>query len=380
MNRRLIGIVLWFVVVCAAAQIPTGYYNAASGLSGAPLKTALYNIIKGHTTISYNGLWTAFQDTDKKPDGKVWDMYSNCSFTFVTNQCGNYSVECDCYNREHSFPQSWFGSASPMVSDLFQVFPTDGKVNGMRSNYPYGTVGVASWTSQNGTKLGTSSTAGYTGLVFEPVDEYKGDFARSYFYMATRYENVIGSWQSNTGAGAVLNGTSYPVYNQWFLDLLLAWNAADPVSQKEIDRNNVIYTLYQHNRNPYIDHPEYVGAVWGGSVPVLSTEPSAYPAQFAAHNIHLQWTDATGVIVPVGYLVRSSTTGFASIVNPVDGTTYPDTSTDLNVAYGVQNIWFRNLTANTTYYFKMFGYTGSSTDINYKIDGSVQQLQQKTGQ
>ena len=131
----------------AKAQIPAGYYNNANGLTGAPLKTALYNIIKGHISISYNALWTAFQTTDDKLDGNVWDMYSNCSFTFGSDQCGNYSIECDCYNREHSFPQSWFGSNSPMVSDLFHIYPTDGKVNGMRGNYPFGNVGTASYTS-----------------------------------------------------------------------------------------------------------------------------------------------------------------------------------------------------------------------------------------
>jgi len=375
----LLLLVLTFVRE-VSGQPPAGYYNAATGLSGAALKTALFNIIKGHTVLSYDDLWTAFRYTDDRPNGKVWDMYSNCSFTFVTDQCGNYSNECDCYNREHSWPKSWFGGdVSPMYTDLFHLVPTDGKVNGERSNYPFGTVASPSYTSGNGSKVGPCSYPGYTGDVFEPVDEYKGDFARNYFYMATRYENVISSWHSNDpNAEAVLQPNSFPVFETWFLNMLGAWNVADPVSQKEIDRNNEIYTNYQHNRNPYIDHPEYVYLVWGVGTPPLSPEPTYFPADFSAHNIHLQWTDATGVDLPVGYLVRMSSIGYSSIPDPVDGIPVVDGTTDKNVPYGIQQAWFNNLNPNTTYYFKLFGYTGSGNAINYKTDGSVPQLQQAT--
>ncbi|MDO9255389.1 MAG: endonuclease [Bacteroidales bacterium] len=274
MKKTLLTILLVALLVITKAQIPAGYYTNAIGKTGAPLKTALYDIIKNHTSISYTALWTAYTTSDKKTDGKVWDMYSNCAFTFVTNQCGNYSVECDCYNREHSFPQSWFNEASPMVSDMFHVYPTDGKVNGYRSNYPFGVVTKPTYTSSNGSKLGPCTFPGYTSTVFEPIDEYKGDFARTYFYMATRYENLIASWQSNGNANEILNGTSFPCFDAWFLNLLFTWNASDPVSQKEIDRNNVVYNSYQHNRNPYIDHPEYANLVWGMSTSI--TEAPAY--------------------------------------------------------------------------------------------------------
>ena len=150
-------------------QIPPGYYNNAEGLTGTNLQTALHNIIKNHNDISYSALWTAFENTDKKPNGNVWDMYSDVpggnppyQFTFFSDQCGNYGQEGDCYNREHSFPRSWFGGeVAPMNTELFQVYPTDGYVNGKRGNYPYGEVGNASWTSQNGSKLGSCSTPGY---------------------------------------------------------------------------------------------------------------------------------------------------------------------------------------------------------------------------
>ncbi|MDR1737833.1 MAG: endonuclease [Candidatus Symbiothrix sp.] len=269
LNKALLtGNALFFLLFSASAQIPAGYYNSAFGKKQAALKTAMYNVIKDHDELTYKDLWTAFQTTDVRNDGKVWDMYSNCTFTFVSEQCGNYNAVCDCYNREHSFPKSWFNDAYPMYTDLFHLYPTDGKVNGYRSNYPFGMVANNTQSELNGTgtKLGQNTIAGYTGIVFEPADEYKGDFARSYFYMVTRYENVVASWYGNAEAKPTINGTAYPAFQSWAITMLLQWNAADPVSQKEIDRNNEIYTNYQHNRNPYIDFPQLAEYVWGDSI------------------------------------------------------------------------------------------------------------------
>jgi endonuclease I len=260
---------LLFVPTTVPAQIPDGYYSPVDGKQERAVKTALFHIISDHTELTYKDLWTAFTDTDAKPNGKVWDMYSDnpngapaYEFTFITDQCGNYQKESDCYNREHSFPKSWFDDAFPMYTDLFHLYPTDGYVNGKRSNYPFGEVNAPSWTSSNGSKLGNNATAGYSKTVFEPVDAYKGDFARTYFYMVTCYEDKVANWKS-TEAQESLAGNSYPAFKQWAIDVLLKWHRNDPVSQKEIDRNNVIYTLYQHNRNPYIDHPELVEYIWG---------------------------------------------------------------------------------------------------------------------
>jgi endonuclease I len=213
----------------------------------------------------------------------IWDMYSDnpagpepYTYTFGTNQCGNYGQEGDCYNREHSFPQSWFNSASPMKSDLHHLFPTDGKVNGMRDNNPYGEVSAPTWTSQNGGKLGPNTYPGFSGTVFEPRNEYKGDFARGQLYMVTRYESQVAGWQGNGNANDVLNGTAYPAFDDWYIKLMYKWHQQDPVSQKEIDRNNAVYAL-QGNRNPFIDHPEYVFDVWNctGVIPVTLLDFSA---------------------------------------------------------------------------------------------------------
>ncbi|MCU4162432.1 endonuclease [Carboxylicivirga caseinilyticus] len=268
MKLNILASFLLFFNVVIFAQIPTGYYNNADGKSGYELKTALYNIIKGHTQQSYTSLWTHFKTTDKKSNGTVWDMYSDVPggtpayvYIFVEDQCGNYSGEGSCYNREHSWPKSWFDDGYPMYTDLFHLYPTDGYTNGKRGNYPFGEVDSPTWTSTNGSKLGNNSTDGYSSLVFEPIDEYKGDFARSYFYMATRYENVISSWVNNTGASQILDGSNEKVFKDWQLQLLFKWHNNDPVSDKEINRNNDVYGI-QNNRNPFIDHPEYVALIW----------------------------------------------------------------------------------------------------------------------
>jgi endonuclease I len=185
-------------------------------------------------------------------------------FTFMTDKCGSYSQEGDCYNREHSFPQSWFNKASPMKSDLFHVYPTDGYVNGKRSSYPYGEVSNPVWTSQNGSKLGPCSASGYSGTVFEPIDAYKGDFARTYFYMAVRYYHEDAGWQNN----AAVNGSQM---KPWFLNMLYQWHLQDTVSQKEIDRNNAVYNI-QHNRNPFIDRPDWVDSLWFPSSSLQNTK------------------------------------------------------------------------------------------------------------
>jgi len=260
----LLPVLLLFTV---SGQIPTNYYTDAEGKTGVALKTAMFNIIKNHNSISYGGLWTAFESTDKKTNSKVWDMYSDMpgnppyEYTFSSDQCGNYSKEGDCYNREHSIPKSWFNDAMPMHTDLFHLYPTDGYVNGKRGNYPFGETSSVSWTSKNGSKLGNSNFTGYTSTVFEPIDEYKGDFARTYFYMATRYLNTNLA-QTEHGQAVFSYNNSTCELTSYAINLFLKWHRADPVSSKEINRNNAVYDI-QNNRNPFIDHPELVEHLWG---------------------------------------------------------------------------------------------------------------------
>ncbi|SHJ14732.1 endonuclease [Flavobacterium terrae] len=363
MKTKLLWVVLLSSWLCDA-QAPSGYYNSATG-TGYTLKTQLYNIIKGHTDRGYAGLWTTYQTSDRdnqnENDNTIFDLYSEnpngidpYNYFYSTDQCGTYAKEGDCYNREHMVPQSVFNSSSPMVSDAHFIPPTDGKVNGMRSDYPHGNVASTSWTSLNGSKLGTSAVSGYTGTVFEPNPAFKGDIARMYFYFATRYENVIASYTY-----PMFNKTSNQVFTTAFRDMLLAWHAADPVSAREIARNNAIYAR-QGNRNPFIDNPNYVNMIWGGGT--SDTTPPSVPSNLIASSITatsftLSWTASTDNVGVTGYNVYQN----GSLKTTVTGT-----STTVS-----------GLTSSTTYSFTVKAkdaagnISGSSTTLNVTTSSSA---------
>ena len=279
------------------------YYKNASGKKGAALKTALYGIISNHTTLGYSSLNNYYSQTDARSDGKLWDMYSNVT-NYSFSSTGGNSTEGAGWNKEHSIPQSWFGEASPMKSDIFHVVPTDAYINNMRSNYPYGETNNPTKTSKNGfSKLGPCSVSGYSGTCFEPNDEYKGDFARIYFYMVTCYENK--SFTSSNGSYCFTSGT-YPCFKDWFKEMLLRWAEEDPVSQKEIDRNNAAAKI-QGNRNPFVDYPKLEQYIWGscqekifyydeydGPEPVVLPDvPTAIAAtEITKNGFRANWIDA----------------------------------------------------------------------------------------
>lgn len=315
--KKMLSVAFSLATFVALGQAPAGYYNAATGTSYT-LKTQLYNIVKGHTDRGYSGLWTTYSTSDRdnqyENDNTIIDIYSEnptgadpYTFTYSTKQCGTYSVEGDCYNREHIIPQSVFNEASPMVSDAHFIPPTDGKVNGIRSNFPHGKVATASYTSRNGGKLGTSAVAGYTGTVYEPIDAFKGDVARMYFYFATRYENTVAGYPY-----AMFNRTSNQVFTTAFLTTLLQWHANDPVSSREIARNNAIYAR-QGNRNPFIDNPSYVNTIWGGTPTTADTTPPSVPASLISSSktttsVSLSWNVSTDNVGVTGYEVYRGTT------------------------------------------------------------------------
>lgn len=260
-RRHILSLLIVVFSSVLFAQEQDGYYSSAEGKNKAELKTALYNIIGSHTALEYYSSSTSFRSTDWHPPvtgypkGYFWDMYSNNKRTSWTGM-----------NREHSMPKSWFGISSgeensaPIGSDLHNLYPSDASANSAKSNYALGEVGIATFT--NGVvKVGSNTYAGFTGTVFEPADEYKGDFARTYMYMVTCYEDYASVWQ-NTGTSSMLYNNTYPTFKPYAVSLLLKWNTDDPVSDKEIIRNNAVYTL-QHNRNPFIDHPELADFIWG---------------------------------------------------------------------------------------------------------------------
>jgi endonuclease I/chitodextrinase len=323
MKRILFSFLLSFAFITAFAQIPVGYYDGTAGLTGAALKSKLKQIItNGHQDHGYNGLWTGYQTTDRdtfyENDNSVLDIYSEnptgtdpYNYTIGTNQCGNYNSEGDCYNREHIVPQSLFNEALPMKSDINFIRATDGKVNGMRSNYPFGKVGSASYTSLNGSKLGNSASPGYSGIVFEPIDAFKGDVARMIFYFVTRYETQLSGFSS----GDMLGGSAFPGLQTWELNQLLAWNTLDPVSPIEITRNNASYN-YQANRNPFIDNPAFVDQIWG--TPVVDTQAPTAATNLTANNptsnsISLSWTAGTDNIGVAGYDIYVNGVFYATV-------------------------------------------------------------------
>ena len=269
-----------FTAICGSifsllADMPRDYYpNSLEGKNGAELKTELHNLLKNHTRLPYGSrdynqiacTWTVFKKSDVRPNGKVWDMYSNNSYNFSNGAGATKGM-----NIEHSVPKSWWGdaydeTATPLTRfkydgsyDLHHLTPSDAAANTAKINYPLGE--VDSPLFDNGvTKVGTGQANGRATNLFEPADEYKGDFARMYLYFVTCYQDY--SWKSS--ALSMFAQNSYPTLNAYGQSLLLKWHRQDPVSQKEIDRNNAVYS-FQGNRNPFIDYPNMVEYIWGDS-------------------------------------------------------------------------------------------------------------------
>lgn len=238
----------------AERSIPKNYYNRLDGKTSAALKTAVCEVIYPHTKFSYSSLWDYFKYTDVSSDGVTWDeMYSNQTF-YVRN--GNSGM-----NKEHSFPKSWWGgSNNNAYTDINHLYPSEMKANSAKSNWPLGEVDrTKKVTFDNGcSTTGTplSGQGGGAATVFEPDDRYKGDLARAYFYMVTCYQDL--RWEKTY----MVNTETYPTLNAWSRELLLKWHRQDPVSQKEIDRNEAVYK-HQGNRNPFIDFPELAEYIWG---------------------------------------------------------------------------------------------------------------------
>ena len=249
------------------AEIPAGYYRSLNGLKDANLKTAVHNLVRNFTLISsYQALPQYFRYTDTYPESnRWWDMYSNIPF---------YAPSFSGLNREHSFPKSWWGGLTTVSAyvDLNHLYPSEMRANTAKSNYPLGEVSDSqSPQFDNGCcKVGypVSGQGGGAQYVFEPADEYKGDFARTYFYMATCYQDL--HWSRLY----MVSQNTYPTLNRWSVDLLLKWHRSDPVSEKETLRNEQVYR-FQNNRNPFIDYPSLAEYIWGNRMGEAFNESSA---------------------------------------------------------------------------------------------------------
>ncbi len=290
------------------------YYKNADGKSGAALKTALFNIIKitDKDVTSYKGLGEKYKLTDKRADGKLRDWYSNITNYDWTDTNGN-SSEGAGWNKEHTVPQSWFSEAAPMKSDIIHVVPTDCWVNGMRSSYPFGEVAnIKKYSANHYCVQGSCKTAGYSGDVFEPNDEIKGDLARIYFYMATCYEDKCTSWTKGSG-GSVFNSENQGLAN-WVVDMMMAWSKLDPVDDVEIARNNAVPNA-QKNRNPFVDYPGLEDYIWGDKKDV--------PFSYDNYNSGEQ-----------NYVARP-------VITPDAGTDYENVEVAITFATEVASIYYR---------------------------------------
>lgn len=239
------------------AEYPAGYYDNLEGKKRTDLRNAAKAIVKDHKRISYgSSTWDAFKKTDVHfVNGRQawWDMYSD---EIVFTADGHQGL-----NIEHSMPNSWWGKDEngDAYCDIVNLNPSDQTANSKKSNYPLGEVGQAIWTNGVST-VGrpVSGQGGGAAYVFEPADEYKGDFARQYLYMVTVYDDI--DWQSRYNW--MYDLTSMTFLKPWAATLLLKWCEQDPVDAKETRRNDNVYKV-QGNRNPFVDLPELAQYIWG---------------------------------------------------------------------------------------------------------------------
>lgn len=324
-----------------AAQAPAGYYDGTTGLTGYALKSKLHDIISAkNINWNYGDLTNYYNQTDLDryydygPSNTtiLLDIYSEIptgpdAYEYTTaNIIGSASAEGQGWNREHMMPQSTFYSNYPMYSDLFYVVPTDARINQLRSNYPYGIVGsTIYYTFTNTSRIGNCAIPGitYTGRVYEPINEFKGDVARCLLYFAVRYEGKLGTFNFNNNANPAsdtnpLDGTEERAYDPAYIAMLLQWHQQDPVSQREIDRNNAVYAI-QKNRNPFIDNPSWVNTIWGQTPDAVApqTPTNVSVTQNSAYFTTLSWTPSTSMDV-IGYKIYQNGT----LVGTTKGTTF----------------------------------------------------------
>ena len=237
-------------------------YENLDGMTSFALRKALCEDISQHTMLSYNQIRGDKAKVDVRADGKIWDIYSGYDF-YLSDYCSNIDiVEGECYNREHVLPKSWWGGSTsePMYTDLHHVYSVDAMANDKRSAWIYDEVKSTSWSNNLGSKLGTS--ANWSGeTAFEPVDEYKGDVARVYFYMLTCYMDKDFT-QGGKGYRYFSYSNGVCDFQSKSLALMLKWHRQDPVSDKEITRNAKVADL-QGNENPFVVEPNLVEYIWG---------------------------------------------------------------------------------------------------------------------
>jgi endonuclease I len=234
--------------VVVPAGIPEGYYDAAAGKTGTELHAALHGIIGNGEHLTYDQVWDALKSTDADPANaaNVIMVYSGKS---MSGDAGG--GDTDQWNREHTWAKSHgdFGTDPGPGTDLFHLRPCEVGVNSTRGNLDF---------DEGGSELPEAPGNFVDGDSFEPRDAVKGDIARGIMYMAVRYDGDDGfaDLEPNDSVG----NDSQPFIGK--LSVLMAWHTQDPPDAAEQARNDLIFDQFQHNRNPFIDHPEYADAIW----------------------------------------------------------------------------------------------------------------------
>ena len=278
MKKFYFFLALLFIAQLTFAEALTpGFYNKANGLKDGQLKDTLKSLIRAHTAIPYgsgaNSTWGVFFYSDRDEEGYIMDMY--CDQWYKVSTPGEVASGC---NIEHSFAKSWWGgSSNDAYKDCYHLNPSNATANSARSNYPLG-IPEKDVKTAGSLKVGKihHDSLNVDFNVFEPKDEYKGDFARAYFYMATCYghwsngmiDPVLSSYNGwrvdnkDVGSKFAMQNDNYLEFQPWEQDVLIAWHRADPVSIKEIRRMDAV-SNFQHNRNPFIDYPYLAEYIWG---------------------------------------------------------------------------------------------------------------------
>lgn len=343
---------------------PVGYYNGVDTTNATTLRSTLHPVIDDHTRYPYTSTgidtWNILEDADEDPNdpGRILDLYKNASYA-------KFGAGNSYYTREHSWPSSYGFSSSGAVpyTDCHMLFLADGAYNSTRGNKPYrtctGCTELATQVNdgQGGTGQSNFSSGSSSNGIWETWIGRRGDAARAVLYMDIRYE---GGTHGVTGASEpdlrVTDDPSQITVGGNYMGMmtdLLRWNIDDPPSDRERNRLEVVYS-YQHNRNPFIDHPEWAGCLFKGACPTtsLAAAPASLVGTTDDASISLDWNDSPESMV-LGYRVYRSTSASG-------------TFTRLNARLLVTSNYLDTaVSSGTRYYYRVYAVDAAGRESSY---------------
>ncbi|MGF1531328.1 MAG: endonuclease [Puniceicoccaceae bacterium] len=365
---------VWAVTLSAQYNPPAGYYSSANGLTGTALQNALHNIIKDHTIVrwqnNYNpNVWMALEVLDQDPQNSnnIISLYTNRSIPKAAKDGYGTGAAYE-WNREHIFPKSkGFDNRSwPPYNDLFSLAASQDNVNNARGNKPYDNGGNQNYKAE-GTNLWNRADSDS----WETWDGRKGDVARAIFYMVVRY-NGSKTNEPNLQISDFVGEATTGSLKMAKLSTLLQWHAQDPVDDRERKRNHIIYTNYQGNRNPFIDNPNYVAAIWGGgSNPPVGGGNTLTSGQAVTGSVTQgNWVHYT-IQLPsnaTGLSIAMTGTGDADLYTRYNA---QPTSTQWDyrpyLGGSTENVTYASVVAGGTYHISVYGYATSTYSLTANV-------------